>query len=265
MDKQERIRSLTGNSQEQLLLARIYDRLLTGERKNIPAATCFLTGRERLLALTMTARMGLSGVRAFGGPEGAERQLLCYIPDYYDPEEYLTGEDSPIAALRAEISPYDAPTHRDFLGSLLGQGLKREVLGDIYPAACQCDFLVLREIAPYLLRQMTAVGRARITLSRIPLSQVRVPPQKRKLLRDTVASLRLDSVMASGFQMGRGKAQTYISAGKTEVNHVLVTKPDREIQSGDIITARGLGKLRVAEAGGLTKKGRIPVTLEKYL
>lgn len=265
MDKQKMILSLAENGEDRLLLAKIHDKISAGERKNIPSATCFLSGREQELAKQLVQRMGIPDTHFYGGTSGADRRVLCYIPEYYVPEEYLSGEDGPVVALRAEISTYDSLSHRDFLGGILGQGIKREVLGDIFVSQGHCDFLVLREMATYLLQHLTSIGRAKIQLSEIPLDEIDVPQQKMKTINDTVASLRLDSVMASGFQMGRSKAQTYISAGKTEVNHALVTKADRLVEEGDVISARGLGKLLVAQVKGQTKKGRTAVVLQKYL
>ena len=265
MDKQTLIQSLGETNEDRLLLARIYDKISAGERKNIPASTCFLSGREQELAKQLIRRMGIPDTHLFGGVDSADRKVLCYIPEYYEPEDYFHSEDGPVACLRAEISSFDSLTHRDFLGGILGQGIKREVLGDIFVSEGQCDFLVLREMAPYLLQHLVSVGRARINLSEIPLSEIHVPEQKMKTINDTVASLRLDSVMASGFQMGRSKAQTYISAGKTEVNHALVTKADRMVEEGDVISARGLGKIVLSAVKGRTKKDRISVTILKYL
>ena len=265
MDKQKLIDALAETSEDRLLLARVYDKISAGERKNIPASTCFLTGREQELMKLLVHRMGIPDTHFFGGTPSAERQVLCYVPEYYEPQDYLNGEDSPVAALRAEISNFDSLTHRDFLGGILGQGIKREVLGDIFVSQDHCDFLVLREMAPYLLQHLTSVGRAKISLSEIPLTELDVPEQKMKVIKDTVATLRLDSIMASGFQMGRSKAQTFITGGKTEVNHALVTKPDRMVQEGDVISCRGLGKMVVTEVKGQTKKGRTSVVLQKYL
>lgn len=265
MDKQQLLQSIGDNGEERLLLAKIYDKLSGAERRNIPAATCFLSGHEQVLAKQLVQRMGISDTHFFGGTEHADRQVLCYVPDYYEPELFFSGEDGPVAALRAEISDYDTLTHRDFLGGILGQGIKREVLGDIFVSENQCDFLVLREMAPYLLQHLTTVGRARVRLSAISLSELYVPPQKTKTINDTVASLRLDSVVASGFSMGRSKAQTLIASGKTEVNHVLVTKGDRMVEEGDIISARGFGKVLVERVKGQTKKGRIGIVLQRYL
>lgn len=265
MDKQKLILSLAESQEDRVLLARVWDRYFAGVRKNIPASTCFLSGREQLLVRQMLRREGVEEPLFFGGISGAERQVAVYMPDYYEAEDFLKSEDGPVAALRVRYSSYDSLNHRDFLGSLLGQGIKREVLGDLLPGDGYCDVLVLREMASYLSSQLTQVGRARVQTEEILLSEIQVPEQKFKRIVDTVASLRLDSVLASGFQQGRSKASGYIVAGKAEVNHMTVLKPDAPVEEGDIISVRGLGKLRVAQVKGQTKKGRIALVLEKFL
>ncbi len=265
MDKQTLISSVAETPEDSLLLARIYDRLSAGERRNIPAFTSFLTGREQLMAKTLVHRAGLSEMQCFGGVQGAERQVMGYVPDYYDPEEYLLSDEGPIAALRARFSSYDHPDHRDFLGGILAQGIRRDVLGDIFVGEDACDFLVLREMRGYLLGNLCAVGHAKVHLEEISISDIRVPRQNTKVIRDTVASLRLDSVMASGFSMGRSRAQSCISAGRVQVDHLPVTKADFEVKEGSVISARGLGKMKVTQVGGLTRKGRLSITVERYL
>ena len=265
MDKQSLISSIAQSPEDTLLLAKIYDKLSAGERRNIPAFTSFLTGREQRMAETLIHRAGLPEMQCFGGVPGAERQVIGYVPDYYDPQEFLQSDEGPIAALRAKISTYDHLEHRDFLGGILAQGIRREVLGDIFVGEESCDFLVLREMRGYLLQNLSAIGRARIQLSEIALSEIQIPQQKTKVIRDTVASLRLDSVMASGFSTGRSKAQSFISAGKVQVDHLPVTKADYEVKEGSVISARGLGKMKITEVGGLTKKGLQSIMVERYL
>ena len=265
MDKQSFISSISQSQEDTLFLAKIYDKLSAGERRNIPSFTSFLTGREQRMAKELIHRAGLPAMQLFGGVPGAERQVMGYVPDYYDPQEFLFSDEGPITALRAHISAYDHLEHRDFLGGILAQGIRREVLGDIFVGEDVCDFLVLREMGGYLLQNLCAIGRAKVRLEEIPLSEIQVPQLKVKVIRDTVASLRLDSILASGFSMGRSKAQSYISAGKVQVDHLPVTKADFEVKEGSVISARGLGKMKVQSVGGLTKKGRQGVTLERYL
>ena len=78
-------------------------------------------------------------------------------------------------------------------------------------------------------------------------------------------SLRLDAVASTGFGMSRGKAAELIHAGRVQVNHTDCCKPDRAVAQGDVVTARGYGKFLLAEVGGLSKKGRIAITIHRFL
>lgn len=265
MDKGQIIASLADSKEDQVLLARVWDKITLGRRRNIPAFSCFLTGREQQLSRQMLLQAGVPDPLFFGGPEGAERQVAVYVPDYLEPRDYLLGEEGPVAALRIHYSAYDTLSHRDFLGSLMGQGIKREILGDLFPGEGHCDLLVLRDMAAHLAAQLTQVGRARVETEQIPLSALEIPEQRVKSISHTVASLRLDSVAAAGFQLGRSKAAALIQGGKAEINHLPTLKPDAPVKEGDLISLRGLGKLRLAQVRGQTKKGRISLVLERFL
>ena len=159
----------------------------------------------------------------------------------------------------------DTLTHRDFLGALMGCGIKRETVGDIYVSEGSCDFLVTREILPYLLQNFLSAGRTKLHVEQLPIGQIRVPEQKVKAVRDTVSSLRLDGVVSSGFSISRGKAADYIAAGKCELNYAPCMKGDKQAAEGDVITIRGLGKIRLETIGGSTKKGRIAIEITRFL
>ena len=85
-----------------------------------------------------------------------------------------------------------------------------------------------------------------------------------KLLRDTVSSLRLDSVLSVGFSLSRSKAAEAVTSGKVQVNWADWQKPDRQVAPGAVISLRGMGKIRLAEVKGQTRKGRISVEIEKF-
>ena len=94
---------------------------------------------------------------------------------------------------------------------------------------------------------------------------VSVPEQKVRQIRDTVPSLRLDGIVSSGFSISRGKAADYIAAGKCELNYAPCMKGDKQAAEGDVITIRGLGKIRLETIGGSTKKGRIAIEITRFL
>ena len=205
-----------------------------------------------------------AGLYAFGGYEDAERKMLIYLPDYLD-ETALSGEDSPIVCLRADFYENDTPTHRDFLGALMGAGISRESVGDICVSTGRCDFFVTEEIAPYILQNFTAAGRTKLHLRAIPIVDAAIPQPEVKEIRDTLASLRLDSVISSGFRIGRSLAAQYIAAGKVAIDGLPCEKPDKAVAEGAKISLRGSGKIKIVSAQGLTKKGRIPVVIHRYV
>ena len=238
------------------------DKINAGMNRNIPASTCFLSLRGQELAKYLFGTP--EGLHTFGGYEDAERKMLIYLPDYLDADALYAG-DSPCVCLRASFFQGDSPNHRDFLGALMGAGIARETVGDICVGSGSCDFFVTAEIAPYLLQNFTSAGRTKLHLEQVSLREARIPEPEVKEIRDTVASLRLDSVIASGFRIGRSLAAQYIAAGKASLDGLPVEKPDRPVPEGAKISVRGLGKIRLTQVGGKTKKDRISVVIHRYV
>ena len=204
------------------------------------------------------------GLYAFGGYPDAERKMLIYLPEYLE-ESTLYEEDSPVVCLRASFYQNDSPSHRDFLGALMGAGISRETVGDICVGKDSCDFFVTEEMAPYILQNFTSAGRTRLHLDRICLDNIQIPEPEVKEIKDTLASLRLDSVISSGFRIGRSLAGQYISAGKAAIDGLPCEKPDKPVSQGTKISVRGLGKIKLAAVNGKTKKDRISVVIHRYV
>ena len=256
------IEKIARTPEDRVLLAKVWDKIQAGMRKNIPANSPFLSPRE--LEMTRFLFGEAEGLYRFGGYADAERKMLVYLPEYLE-EESLMDEDSPVVCLRASFYEGDTPTHRDFLGALMGAGIARETVGDICVGKGCCDFFVTREIAQYLLQNFTSAGRTKFHLEEITLDQVHVPEPEVKTIKDTMASLRLDSVISSGFRVGRSQAAQYVTTGRASINGLPCEKPDKAVAQGDSISVRGLGKIKLNTVGGQTKKGRISVVILRYV
>ena len=260
--ERKNIEKIAQTPEDRLLLAKLWDKINAGIRKNIPASTCFLSPRE--LEMTRFLFGDEPGLYPFGGYADAERKMLIWLPEYLD-ESALYDEDSPMVCLRATFWDGDTPSHRDFLGALMGAGIARETVGDICVGKESCDFFVTAEIAPYILQNFLSAGRTKVHLETIPLSQVQIAEPEVKEIRDTVASLRLDSILATGFRIGRSLAAQYITAGKVAIDGLPCEKPDKTVSEGMKISVRGLGKIKIHAVNGQTKKGRISVVIHQYI
>lgn len=256
------IEKIAQTAEDKLLLAKLWDKISAGIRRDIPAHTCFLSPREQEMARYLFGEQ--SGLVRFGGYGDAERKMICYLPDYLDVDN-LYDAGSPVVCLHAEYYEGDTLSHRDFLGALMGAGIARDTVGDICTGKGCCDFFVTAEIAPYILQNFSSAGRTRLHLTQVPLNQAAVQEPEVKELRDTLASLRLDSVISAGFRIGRSQAAQFISAGKAAIDGLPCEKPDKTVTEGTKISVRGLGKIKLQTVGGQTKKGRISVIIHRYM
>ena len=256
------IEKIAKTPEDRVLLAKIWDKITAGMRKNIPANTGFLTLRELDMCRYLFGNQ--EGLFPFGGYEDAERQMLIYLPEYLE-RDSLYQEDAPLVCLRATFFDGDTPSHRDFLGALMGEGIARETVGDICVGKGQCDFFVTDEIAPYILQNFVGAGRTKVHLEKVPLADVSVSQPETKEIKDTVASVRLDSIISSGFRIGRSAATQYVNAGKVAIDGLSCEKPDKTIDEGAKISVRGLGKIKLRSINGQTKKGRISIIIERYI
>ena len=258
----ENIEKIAHTPEDRMLLAKVWDKIQAGLRRDIPANTAFLSPRE--LEMTRYLFGNMPGLMEFGGYEDAERKMLVYLPEYLD-ESCLMDDTSPVVCLRATFFEGDSLSHRDFLGALMGAGIAREAVGDICVSKGSCDFFVTDEIAPYILQSFTGAGRTKVHLASIPLPEVVVPEPETKEIKDTLASLRLDSVISAGFRIGRSQAAQYVASGRAAIDGLPCEKPDKAVAEGCKISVRGLGKIKLRTVNGQTKKGRISVVIDRYI
>ena len=263
MDKTKLLDRVGAVGDDRLVLAKILDRAEQANARNIPAATDFLTPQQQMAACDLLRLAGVPETSAvlLGGYEGAERNLLLFLPDWLEIED--AASQSPIRCLRASFR--EELTHRDFLGSLMGMGIVREKVGDILVSSGSADLLVMDTVADFLLQSWNSAGRAKLTVTEIDPAHIHIPQVQCQMVRDTVSSLRLDAVASTGFRMARGKAAELIAAGRVQVNWRECTKPDKLLAQGDTVSARGFGKFELTEVGGVTKKGRTSITLKRYV
>ena len=261
MDKNSIIARTAQEPEDKLLLARIWDKYEQTERKSIPNATVFLSPREQGMAQAMLNAAGVrSGYVFDGGYKEAERKILIFLPDW---AEEPAGDE--LVFLRASFHGEESLTHRDILGSLMGLGVTRERVGDILVSPHSADIVAAPSLREFFLREWDQAGRVKLTVTEIDRTELSVPLAQVKVIRDTVSSLRLDAVAATAFSMSRGRAAELIAAGKVNLDHVPCLKGDKIVSEGAVITARGFGKARLAQVGGLSKKGRIGITVERFL
>lgn len=245
------------------MLSRVLDKLELCRRRQAPTSTKFLTPGQQVLAKKLISAEGSPSHAFLGGYSESERACLLFLPDWM--EDAPEDDDSPIACVRAEFAKENALGHRDILGALMGSGITRDTLGDILVSDNSADIILLREILPYALQNLESAGHAHLNVYEIRTQDLIIPEATFQLKKDTMSSLRLDALVASGFGMSREKAADLIRSGRVSLDHRECLKPDKNVEAGVQVTARGFGKIQLFEVGGITRKGRTAVVIKKYV
>ena len=230
-------------------------------RDQHPCWTDFLEPPEREQAQAVLS--WTIGIRfnAMGGYSQAERRRLVIYPDFYFAETIQPE----LAFLEIATNSPAPQNHRDFLGSLMSLGLKREKIGDLLVSDKGCQVIIVPELVDFIKTSFEKVGNSKATIIEIDPEQLNLPNQREKEIRATVASLRLDAIAALGFSDSRTKMAREIKALRVKVNWKIVKDPDLAVNPGDIISVRGRGRVIFRELSGRSKKGRLGIILVRLL
>ena len=188
------------------LLRRAEDLQRRCEKNGVLTATHFLTPAERFqLERWAKTQPGCRLVFSGGHPD-CERTVGFFLPDWLD-EEWLPLDEQ-ICALELS-APFGNPGHRDYLGALLGMGIGRERLGDIWVKDGSAVVFCLPGVEKHLL-SIDKVGRDAVRARPLPLTEVTPPERKVKKKSFSVQSLRLDAVAGGLFDLSRSEAARLI-------------------------------------------------------
>lgn len=259
------------NTDDKLLISKIEDKARQCSENSMITNSDFLDMHQKSVVASL--RLPYPDVRMvfYGGFDGAERTVAVFLPDYIEDELSAhfsaVPEDDPLTVIeltKDKFSP--ALSHRDYLGALMGLGIRREMTGDIIVSENGCRMAVLSKMAPFILDNLGKAGRGTLKGRILATSEAREGTKATGIPESfTVSSMRLDSVVKNAFSVSRGDAAEAIEGGVVFVNDIECTKPDRKIVSGDKIVFRRKGRIIVGDCSGISKKGRVIVNIIKFI
>lgn len=251
---------MDSTSDDKLLTARIADAVSLCEKHGYPHFVGFLDERQRAVAAAQLKRVPEVKPLFWGGFADAERTLLGVFPDFYAPDVSLFPLQ-PLSFIYRETATL---THRDFLGTMLGCGVRREKIGDILCDEGKTVAFVCEDIAPFLIQQMVRVGGEGVTV-KDSLDGAVSAEHRYKELQMTVASPRLDNVVKALTGVSRETAAANVTGGLVSLNHQLCQTVTKIVCEGDILSVRGMGRFRITALSAHTKKDRLVLIAQKYL
>jgi RNA-binding protein YlmH len=250
---------LARNDDEKRLIARL-DELVQKGVHGACGQSDFMDLRQQELAQAVAVNE--SGIAWYlnGGYEEAERKRLVVYPDW---EVEVNTRIAYIQISHKEFKEQFIG-HRDYLGAVLNLGLKREKLGDIVVQNAVAFLIADIDLADFICQQLTRVKYSNVLVEMIPSKEFIFKPPELTTLQLSLASLRLDAAVAATFNLSRFDVDSVIEAGNVKINHMEICKSSAPIKAGDLISVRGLGRFRLEEISGISRKGRYHVQISRW-
>lgn len=242
--------------ESQLLISRIED-LIWENEYSTGGFIGFLNEREAALACSYLKNRHID-FTIYGGYANASRVYLSLDSD-------CDACTFPITPLLIVSKGKRDLTHRDYLGSLMGIGIKRECVGDIILQNNRSAVIFIRnEIASYVINELDRVGHETVTVS-VYEGDTSEFGTNTEELRIIVTSMRVDNILSSLLNVSRNESSELIHDDRVFVNYYQVSKPSHILNDTDVLSVRGYGKFIIGNISGKTKRDRSVLTVFRYV
>ena len=248
-------------NEQELCKKRLIDLSRQAQIKDIVTFSSFLNLNELNIYHSIGKDLDASS-KAFGGYDGAERQMIAFIPDALCYEwEY------PIRCIK--ITPKypkfaEKLTHRDVLGSLMHLGIERSTLGDIL---CLNDIYYVfcdEMILPFISDNLNKIRHTMVELSEELDYKGLSSNIEFEERYDMIASNRIDCIIAKAFHLSRSESSQLLAAEKVFINGRCITNCNQSCEDGAIVSVRGKSRFIFENCNTTSKKGKLRVKFSFY-
>lgn len=251
-----------GNDDSAEFSARLEDMCALAEKRGRPVYSAFLNDREQYEAEKQLGRRCGIEIMLWGGDEACLRKMLCVAAEGAGAQM----EDFPIYPLTLTFRKADRPEHRDILGAIMGLGIERSTVGDIFIGEGAAAVFCTKTARDMISDCLTTVGRIGVSVSDglTESAESAVKPAEFRDITINTASLRADCIVGGITGLSREKSAELIRSGSFMLNYSECCNISRQLSEGDVMTIRGHGKFVLTGDISETKKGRVRMTVKKY-
>ena len=254
MDKQELLKQFP-KQEEKLLVSKILDKLKFMHTKNQVQVTEFLDAYQQNTVSKVLKASNETNYILSGGYEEAQRKMLFIYPEKIEEIFSKENENNPVIMQNIKVISITLPqelqgkyNHSEYLGGIMKLGIKREIIGDIIVNEAGADIIVQNEMAEYLKTHLQDLTRS-----------------KKEEIVILIPQMRLDVVVSEILHLSRSKANEIIAQERVFINYELKTKNATTLKENDILTIRGKGKFEIGQILSTTSKGKIRLSVRKYV
>lgn len=258
MDRKKFVNSFPGN--DEFLLASLRDDIELCEEIDYAVYTKFFYPPQIWSKLLKENFIPHITFKAVGLNESSERKLIAIFPQDFEEDDLIF----PIKYFKIlGNNRFKELLHKDFLGTIMSLGIKREFLGDIVVKDGDCYGMIEENLFSLLSENITTVGNIPVKIMEIERDEI--PHGSFEEMVESVSSLRLDALVGSLAKGSRNSAVELLEEGLVTLNYNLERDKSKSVRPGDIISIRKKGKFIFEEILGESKKGKTRILIRKFI
>ena len=190
----------------------------------------------------------------------SEKKLVMIAPKDYD----VSFMEFPLVYFKINgENKFRELLHKDFLGTIMSLGIKREIMGDLIVKNNICFGVIIDEKYGIINKEITKIGNVPVKIEEI--LQNEIPESEFKIENHLLSSLRIDSFVSAVTGLSRQKSVEEIEKGNVLLNYNLEKNKSTEIKEGYILTIKKYGKFKFYEIKGESKKNKIRINVKKFV
>lgn len=243
---------------DEFLIASLCDEIELCEKIEYPVYTKYFYPPQVVKKL-LELKIGKLCFKKIGLNENCEKNLIAIFP-----KEYEKNLDFPVVYFKIQnLSKFKTLAHKDYLGGILGIGLKRELVGDLIVEGDYCYGVMTEESYKIISENLEFIGKNPVVISKITKEDLPSPKFEEILI--TVPSFRIDSIISSITNLSRNKSLSLINSGLVNINYNVEKNKSRFLKEHDIITIAKRGKFIFFKIDGESKKGKLKIKIKKFI
>lgn len=188
----------------------------------------------------------------------SERRVITFVG-----EDNFGDEKVELKLLEIKnLSKFKTLSHKDYLGSLMSLGIKREKFGDLIVKGEFCYVPTFQNIGDFVINELKMIGRNPVEITYREATSVNAEFEELNLI---ISSNRLDNFIAAITKLSREESIRAIERGEVLVDYFVTKEKSSKIKDNSIITIKYFGKYKFIGKTGETKKDKVRINVKKYV
>ena len=176
-----------------------------------------------------------------GGYDNAVKKKIILYPNYYE------DIDSEIVLFEIKYPrKFQKLEHKHILGTLLNNGIRENLIGDIIINEDGIIQIVLDEKLNESI-DILVPKINKFNVEFIKINEINIVKKENNIKVYKAKSLRIDAIVKTILRISRQEANRLIKGNKVRVNYTLINENKYIVKIGDVFSIRGYGHYEIEE------------------